>query len=170
MGVTNANVCFVVKSNARSHLRLMTERPSKAAQNATPAARQPQTSKAKAKTKSQSPALADRLKQTIAVTIKAARVAKDWSQEELAARIGKTPESISNIERARQLPAIDTLLDLARVLELSVPEMIEASHSTRKLSRERADNEAQLITVLQSLSDTAVGIALVQVGALATLK
>jgi len=148
----------------------MTERPSKAAQNRMLAVKQPQKSNAKAETRSQSPVLADRLKQTIAVTIKAARVAKDWSQEELAARIGKTPESISNIERARQLPAIDTLLDLARVLDLSVPEMIEASHSTRTVSRERAGNEAQLVTVIQSLTDTAIGIALVQVDALTKVK
>lgn len=97
-------------------------------------------------------------------------MARGWSQEELAARISKTPESISNIERAKQLPALDTLLDLARVLDLPTVEVIEASKNARNVSRERADNEARLATVVQGLSDTAVSIALQQIEALKTVK
>lgn len=112
----------------------------------------------------------DPLKRAIATRVKAARLAKDWSQEELATRIGKTPESISNIERAKQLPALDTLLDLAGVLDLSAIDMIEASKDGRKLSRERADNEAKLSIVIQGLSDTAIAIAVQQIEALTKVR
>jgi ribosome-binding protein aMBF1 (putative translation factor) len=115
-------------------------------------------------------AMTDRLRQIIASRVKASRMARGWSQEELAARISKTPESISNIERAKQLPALDTLLDLARVLDLPTVEVIEASKDARNVSRERADNEARLVTVVQGLSDTAVSIALQQIEALKSLK
>jgi transcriptional regulator with XRE-family HTH domain len=112
----------------------------------------------------------DPLKRSIATRVKAARLAREWSQEELATRIGKTPESISNIERAKQLPALDTLLDLSRVLDLSTTDMIEASKDGRKLSRERADNEAKLFIVIQGLSDTAVAIAVQQIEALTKVR
>jgi len=112
----------------------------------------------------------DPLKRAIATRVKAARLARNWSQEELATRIGKTPESISNIERAKQLPALDTLLDLAWVLDLSATDMIEASKDGRRLSRERADNEAKLAIVIQGLSDTAIVIALQQIEALTKIR
>jgi len=133
--VTNAQVRFMVKSNCRSHLRVMT----------------------------------DRLRQIIASRVKASRMARGWSQEELAARIGKTPESISNIERAKQLPALDTLMDLARVLDLPTAKVIEASKDARRVSRERAEKEAKLLTVVEGLSDTALTIALQQIQALKVL-
>lgn len=114
--------------------------------------------------------MTEMLRQTIATKVRTARASRNWSQEELAAKIAKTPESISNIERAKQLPALDTLLDLARVLDLSVPEMIEAAQDRRKLSRERADNEARLAIAIRGLSDNAVAIAVQQIEALAKVK
>ncbi|WP_352698647.1 helix-turn-helix transcriptional regulator [Mesorhizobium sp. M0152] len=33
-------------------------------------------------------------------------------------RVGRTPESISNIERGKQLPSIATLAELARILKM----------------------------------------------------
>lgn len=114
--------------------------------------------------------MTDKLRQTIATRVRAARLARNWSQEELAARIGKTPESVSNIERAKQLPALDTLLDLADVLDLSVIEMIELSQDNRPLSRERADTEAKIGIVLRGLSDTAASIALQQIEALTKIE
>lgn len=110
------------------------------------------------------------LRQSIAIKVRTARAALNWSQEQLAAKIAKTPESVSNIERAKQLPALDTLLELARVLDLSVLEIIDASQDTRKISRERADNEAKIALSVRALSDNGVAIAAQQIEALAKVK
>ncbi|KQY11198.1 helix-turn-helix transcriptional regulator [Rhizobium sp. Root482] len=115
-------------------------------------------------------AMTELLRQSIAIKVRTARAALNWSQEQLAAKIAKTPESVSNIERAKQLPALDTLLELARVLDLSVLEIIDASQDTRKISRERADNEAKIALSVRALSDNGVAIAAQQIEALAKVK
>ena len=114
--------------------------------------------------------MTDALKQAIGSRVKAARERSDWTQEELAAKIGKTPESISNIERSVHLPALDTLIDLAKVLDLDIMEMIEVSHMPRKLSKERAGQEAKIAITVRDLSDAAVAIAAEQIIVLEKLR
>jgi transcriptional regulator with XRE-family HTH domain len=60
--------------------------------------------------------MANGLKQLIGTRLQAARRQRGLTQEELAFKINKTAESISNIERSIQLPSIETLADLAREL------------------------------------------------------
>jgi transcriptional regulator with XRE-family HTH domain len=136
MRQTNAQVCFMVKSFSRSHLRFMT----------------------------------DFLKQAIATQVRVARERRKWTQEKLAAEIGKTPESVSNIERGVHLPTLDTLLDLANVLDLDVSQMIAASRFGRKLTKERAKQEAEIALIVRNLSDAAVGIAAEQIAVLDRVK
>lgn len=126
----------MVKSFARSHLRLMT----------------------------------DRMRQRIGARVKAARLRAGLSQETLAAKIRRTPESISNIERGQQLPALDTLLDLARVLDLALSEVLDVQTDERKLSQRRLLAESAIIETVKSLSDTAVEVALAQLAALRAVK
>ncbi len=47
------------------------------------------------------------------------------------------PESVSNIERGRQLPTIETLVDLVRVLEVPPPDFLDGLDGGSGLSRER---------------------------------
>ena len=54
----------------------------------------------------------------IAQTIKATRQKKGYTQQELGERIGRTSESLSNIERAKSLPSVETLVALSAVLDL----------------------------------------------------
>lgn len=113
------------------------------------------------------------LRQAIAARLKAARLRAGLSQEALATSVKRTPESISNIERAQQLPALDTLLELAEVLELPPLELLSLPTKTaakRKVSAQRALAEAQIAEVTRGLSDTAVSIALEQIRALAAVK
>jgi transcriptional regulator with XRE-family HTH domain len=54
----------------------------------------------------------------VAESVRAARRRAGLTQDELASRIAKTPESISNIERGQQTPSLETLAALARELPL----------------------------------------------------
>jgi transcriptional regulator with XRE-family HTH domain len=110
------------------------------------------------------------LKRAIGTKVKTARRRAGLSQEALAAKIRRTPESISNIERGQQLPAIDTLIELATVLQVPLSDFFRAFNDQRKLSRERAENEATIEELIRSLSDTAVKIAAEQIRALAKVR
>jgi len=114
--------------------------------------------------------MTDALKQAIGLRVKAARERKGWTQEELAAKIAKAPESVSNIERRVHLPTLDTLIDLAAVLDLDIMELIEAGRSKRNLSKERFKQEAEIAMIVRNLSDTAVAIAVRQIVALDRVK
>jgi transcriptional regulator with XRE-family HTH domain len=87
-----------------------------------------------------------------------------------AAKIRRTPESISNIERGQQLPAIDTLIELATVLQVPLSDFFRSFNDQRKLSRERAENETKIEETIRSLSDPAVAIAAEQIKALAKVR
>ncbi|EUB96507.1 helix-turn-helix domain protein [Rhizobium sp. CF080] len=114
--------------------------------------------------------MTDTLKQAIGSQVKAARERRRWTQEELAAKIGKTPESVSNIERSVHLPALDTLIDLAAVLDLDIMGMIDAGQSKRRLSKKRLKQEAEIAMIVRDLSDAAVAIAAQQIAALDRVK
>lgn len=110
------------------------------------------------------------LKRAIGTRVKTARRRAGLSQEALAAKIRRTPESISNIERGQQLPAIDTLIELATVLQVPLSDFFRSFNDQRKLSRERAENEAKIEETVRSLSDIAVAIAAEQIRALIKVR
>lgn len=110
------------------------------------------------------------LKRAIGTRVKAARRRAGLSQEALAAKIRRTPESVSNIERGQQLPAIDTLIELAAVLEVPLSNFFRSFDDRRKLSRERAENEAKIEETVRNLGDLAVAIAAEQIIALKKAK
>lgn len=114
--------------------------------------------------------MSDILKQAIGSRVRYARERLKLTQEDLATRISKTPESVSNIERSVHLPALDTLIDLAKVLDLDLMEIIEVAGIGRVLSKERAQQEAQIALTVRNLSDTAIGIAAQQITALEKIK
>ena len=103
------------------------------------------------------------MKQAIGARVQAARRRAGLSQEALAAAVSRTPESISNIERGVQLPNLETLAELARVLDVSLVEFVEGIDIKRPpISKERARLEAELYEVARSLSPQLLTIALEQ--------
>ena len=96
----------------------------------------------------------------LGLTVQAARRRGGLTQEALAALIARTPESVSNIERGRQLPTIETLVDLVRVLEVPPPDFLDGLDGVAGgsgLSRERVQQEAKLREVARGLSDATSG-------------
>ncbi|TIM07751.1 MAG: helix-turn-helix transcriptional regulator [Mesorhizobium sp.] len=114
--------------------------------------------------------MSDSLKQAIGARVQAARRGVKLSQEILADRVGRTPESISNIERGKQLPSIETLAELARVLNVSMSDFFEGLDRKRTVSRERAELEAELQETVRQLATRLVRVALEQTRVLKRLS
>ena len=107
--------------------------------------------------------MVDELKRRLGLTVQAARRRVGLTQEALAALIERTPESVSNIERGRQLPTIETLVDLGRALKVPLSDFLDGLDGVGGgpgLSRERVQQEARLREVARGLSDRDLGLAL----------
>lgn len=61
---------------------------------------------------------------TLGLNIKMARIKKKISQEELAEIVDTSRTTISFIETARQNPTILKIIDIARVLEVDINELV----------------------------------------------
>ncbi len=91
----------------------------------------------------------------VASMLRAARVAKGWSQRELSGRAGLPQAQISKIENADVDPQISTLMELARSLDLDlqfVPRVaLTAVEATVKDAVRRA-NERDIVGSLNALA------------------
>ena len=110
----------------------------------------------------------DRLRQHIGEQVRAARRARGLTQEDLAARIGRTTESISNLERAKTTPTLTTLTALAAALDLSLHDFFPVEPGVGAVSerRVRLEIEMQAREMLKILPDDHLAIAVRQLAAL----
>ncbi len=69
--------------------------------------------------------------------IKALRSRKGLSQEELAGRLGVSPQSVSKWEHGRNAPELSVLLPLARLLGVTADELLEDPAARRELWEKR---------------------------------
>ena len=108
------------------------------------------------------------LKLHIGQQIRAARRAKGLTQEDLATRTDRTPESISNLERGKTKPNLDTLIALAEVLDLSLHDFFTPTEGAKTTSerRTRLEIEMEGRELLKTLSDKHLPIAIRQLAAL----
>lgn len=110
------------------------------------------------------------LRQHIAASVRAARRRKGLSQEELASEIGRTPESLSNIERSHSLPSLVTLMRIADTLGTQISDLLPATGKTkrRKLTDQRLEEE--VIQVVRELDGETLVAAKLQLEALSKLR
>lgn len=94
--------------------------------------------------------------------IRIARQRAGLTQEDLAGRISRTSESISNIERGLQEPGIKTVQSLAAVLGLPVSEFFEAPNSLG-IDESRLEMEFRLRDLARGLSDRDLAVAVAQI-------
>lgn len=111
----------------------------------------------------------DAQREQLAAAIRAARRAKGLTQEELAERIDRTSASLSNIERARSLPSLDTLILIAKALDVPIGSLLDVSTSRSK-ARSRIREENEIMDMIRSLSSEQLRIARVQIEALGSMK
>lgn len=57
--------------------------------------------------------------------VRALRIQRGWTQEELAAKAKKHPTYIGGIERGERNPTLTVLADIARALGISVASLME---------------------------------------------
>jgi len=105
------------------------------------------------------------LKQVIGARLKAARNSHGLSQSELAEKIDRTKETISNIERARSAPTIDTLERLSKILDVPMKEFFEG-YDSPNINKKRMELEMEIRESLKELSVNELKIAKKQILAL----
>jgi transcriptional regulator with XRE-family HTH domain len=104
------------------------------------------------------------LKHQIGCGIARARISRGLTQEDLAERLGRSVEAISNLERGRSFPSVKTLTALVNQLGISVHALfgdpvLDDSPRTKL--------ELRGHTLLTRLSDDFLEIAVEQLSALA---
>lgn len=67
---------------------------------------------------------------SVAAELRAQRKRRGWTLSELSARSGVSIAAISKIENGRSLPGAETLISLARALEITVAELMDSSRPT----------------------------------------
>lgn len=113
--------------------------------------------------------MGDDFEKNLGQKIRLARQRAGLTQEDLAARVSRTSESISNIERGQQEPGIKTVQSLAKALGLPVSELVESSEEPTA-SAQRLQMEFQLRDMARGLTDRDLAVALAQIQALLTIK
>lgn len=111
----------------------------------------------------------EKLKAFIGGRVKSYRKAKGITQAELGDRIERSDEAISNLERGKSLPEIQTLIALASELGKSVQDFLPDQGSIAGKSHVRLGKEAELSSLASNLSDQQLDIAIAQVTALSGL-
>ncbi len=105
------------------------------------------------------------LKRTLGTRLRALRRERSLTQEQVAEAVGRTVETISNIERGVSVPSLETLEGICRVLQVPVADML-AVPSTHQ-SPERDAREAVVIDQIRQLSDADLSVAEKTIAALA---
>lgn len=60
--------------------------------------------------------------------VRIARIKKGYTQVQLAEQLHTTDRTVSKIERGQTNPNLDTIVDYARVLDMSLDEIIREQH------------------------------------------
>ena len=92
------------------------------------------------------------LKQHIGSKVRAERRRLGLTQEQLAERVGKAVETISNIERGHAYTGLETLEKLSTAMNAPIVSFFEGADEARTRSRERAELENELGVVVQELT------------------
>lgn len=100
----------------------------------------------------QCPVMADDIKSALAVRLREARRQSKLSQEQLADKVGRSVDGISNIERGVNLPSLDILIDICRALSISAAELVEELQSPA-VSPERQELEWRLRSLCHNLPE-----------------
>lgn len=106
--------------------------------------------------------MGENLGKAVGVRVQVARKRRGLTQEQLASQVGRTPESISNIERGRYVPSLETLVDLSAALQVPAAEFLDGSAGERLISDQRRRLEARWEDLGRTLNDRDLAIALKQ--------
>lgn len=106
--------------------------------------------------------MSDDLKRIVGLRIRGERLARGITQEQLSEHINRTVETVSNLERGKAWPGIDTLLQICSVFQITIAELFE-NEDVSHPSRRRMDLQARMRVLMDSLTDSDLEIAVRQV-------
>jgi transcriptional regulator with XRE-family HTH domain len=104
------------------------------------------------------------LNQTISIKVQTLRKLRGITQEQLAEKIDKTVETVSNIERGKKLPGLATLDSIRMALGVSLSELIDVS--SKKPDRGQLALETKAKFLLSKMNKKELSIAVAQLEAL----
>lgn len=90
------------------------------------------------------------LRTTIGRRVQSARKATGITQHDLAERIGRSVEAVSNIERGASLPPLDTLSAICIALEVDLTDLVATDEKTT--SGKRAGIEMDMLLLLRDMN------------------
>jgi len=105
------------------------------------------------------------MKRIIGLRVREARKAAGLTQVALAERLGRTVESISNLERGKSLPSLEGLAAIADALGWRLPDLLSGIEAEAP-DRERLELESRAMAAIRALDKTRLRIAVKQVEAL----
>ena len=92
-------------------------------------------------------------RQLVGAALRAARRAKKLTQEQVAAQVGCSVETLSNAERGASLPGLELFLKLAATLEIDLVALVDVPSRRRPASRARLALEAEAQQLARALTD-----------------
>ncbi len=90
--------------------------------------------------------------------IKAARMAKKYTLEKLSEKIGISRNFLWEIEAGRKAPAIQTLYNISKELDLSIDYIFGLNTSKQWLNPTGNHNKTEVNNLLSDLSDTELSL------------
>jgi len=109
------------------------------------------------------------LKSYLAGQLRSYRRQARLTQAELAEKIGRTDEAVSNIERSKSVPNLETLVAIAGALNLPLRDFFPSGTFDATISVNRLNKEAEVMALLRGLNDSQLDVALAQIKALGGL-
>lgn len=98
------------------------------------------------------------LKTHIGLKVRAARLDKRLTQEQLAEQLGKSVETVSNIERGESLTGLETLQKIAEVTGKTMASFFDDFEKEQNVSRKRFLVEEEVRTLISRFSDREVSL------------
>ncbi len=103
-------------------------------------------------------------KTRLGLRLKAIRKEKKLTQDELAARMGRSVDALSNLERGKSLPNFTTIELLCQALNIPLKNLFDFEEAS--LPRRKAQLLEELQSIARGLSDADLELAIEQIRAL----
>ena len=87
----------------------------------------------------------------VALRVRELRLARGWSQDQLAVESGLSKDGISRIERGDRIPRLDTLEEIAVALGISLPQLVDVGEPLPEIPKQVDARALALQRLLEQL-------------------